>query len=643
MTSHPPLPIPSLEDTLDRYRASLKAVLSGSKLAAGEAAVDEFLKSPVAAKLQAALEQRASTTPNWLEEWWEEIAYLKPRYATAINVNPAAVFQLPPAPQLQRAARILHFAGEYVLLQRAGRLPKEELMGQPLDMFQYQRLHGTWREPGVGGDSIRGTPGTETAGRAPESGHVVIIVDGRYFSVQVLEKKSTRGGGGGGGGMRARSIEAIHRALHEIMETVSRVFAAEGTGEGIGALTSCDNRDDWARAKEAIKAADARNAASLEEIDTALCLLSLEGEEAVEEDADIFARCLAGPASSRWFDKVCYVVFRNGKCGANGEHSQADAIVAVIAWTWTCNQVAESEARADTAFFTSWRGSGGGSGGSAAPAAAPYRLLQFKLPARLEAQIGQAVAAFDMKQQAIDTYILKFRTFGKQLLKWCRLPPDAFIQMAIQLAYARITDGYSREAAVPVYETAHTRLFHHGRTSTIRSCSTASRAFVEAMGKHRSREEFQAQPETAARLRGLLAEALQRHTNLTAEALQGQDVDRHLLGLQIAAMGAQVDPLPKLFTDASYAASGGGGTYVISSSNATAGDQKVIGGFMPMVEHGVGVCYFTWNSELHFVVTTWKGAGPSTAQGFAEAIRGSLNDMILLNAPAVEQSHWSKL
>lgn len=63
----------------------------------------------------------------------------------------------------------------------------------------------------------------------------------------------------------------------------------------------------------------------------------------------------------------------------------------------------------------------------------------------------------------------------------CRIParqsPDAFIQMALQLAWYR-----TRGTVTATYETALTRLFHHGRTETIRSLSSDSQAFVLAMG-----------------------------------------------------------------------------------------------------------------------------------------------------------------
>jgi carnitine O-acetyltransferase len=54
--------------------------------------------------------------------------------------------------------------------------------------------------------------------------------------------------------------------------------------------------------------------------------------------------------------------------------------------------------------------------------------------------------------------------------------PDAFIQMALQLAWYK-----TRHGLTATYETASTRMFLHGRTEVIRTLSEPSRAFVHAM------------------------------------------------------------------------------------------------------------------------------------------------------------------
>lgn len=54
--------------------------------------------------------------------------------------------------------------------------------------------------------------------------------------------------------------------------------------------------------------------------------------------------------------------------------------------------------------------------------------------------------------------------------------PDAYLQMALQLAYHK-----SHNVPVATYETASTRLFKHGRTDVIRTFSEDSWKFVKAI------------------------------------------------------------------------------------------------------------------------------------------------------------------
>lgn len=61
-------------------------------------------------------------------------------------------------------------------------------------------------------------------------------------------------------------------------------------------------------------------------------------------------------------------------------------------------------------------------------------------------------------------------------MKKCRLSPDAFIQMALQLAYFRDAGKFSL-----TYEASMTRLFREGRTETVRPCTIESSAWVKAM------------------------------------------------------------------------------------------------------------------------------------------------------------------
>ena len=61
-------------------------------------------------------------------------------------------------------------------------------------------------------------------------------------------------------------------------------------------------------------------------------------------------------------------------------------------------------------------------------------------------------------------------------MKQCKLSPDAYIQMALQLAYFRDAGKFCL-----TYEASMTRLFREGRTETVRSCTMESAAFARSM------------------------------------------------------------------------------------------------------------------------------------------------------------------
>lgn len=61
-------------------------------------------------------------------------------------------------------------------------------------------------------------------------------------------------------------------------------------------------------------------------------------------------------------------------------------------------------------------------------------------------------------------------------MKNCRISPDAYIQMALQLAYFRDAGKFNL-----TYEASMTRLFREGRTETVRPCTIESSAWVRTM------------------------------------------------------------------------------------------------------------------------------------------------------------------
>ncbi|CBY16022.1 unnamed protein product [Oikopleura dioica] len=122
---------------------------------------------------------------------------------------------------------------------------------------------------------------------------------------------------------------------------------------------------------------------------------------------------------------------------------------------------------------------------------------------------------------------LSFSKFGKNEIKKWRLSPDAICQMAFQLTNFKIRNKLSM-----TYEAALARLFKDGRTETIRSCTTASAAFVKEMLDKNSDNQ---------KRRNALKAAVTNHGELTKHAMVGEAVDRHLFALCVASRGLNME------------------------------------------------------------------------------------------------------
>lgn len=85
-SSLPKLPVPELSETLARLKESLRPIARDEKEWENvERRIDEFAQGP-GPKLQDQLLQRAQEKLHWLEEWWDDLAYLG--YRDSVSASP---------------------------------------------------------------------------------------------------------------------------------------------------------------------------------------------------------------------------------------------------------------------------------------------------------------------------------------------------------------------------------------------------------------------------------------------------------------------------------------------------------------------------------------------------------------------------
>ncbi|PKC07825.1 acyltransferase ChoActase/COT/CPT [Rhizophagus irregularis] len=583
----PRLPIPTLQETTERYKKSLLPILKPEEYTRAANAVDEFVKADgLGEVLQKRLHELDKIEKyRWLENIWLNKAYLEWREPSIINVNwwcefkdhPNGVLKQVPKGQItdfqiNRTAglisNILSFNDEI----NNELLPPESTRQGPLCMNQYKKQFGTTR--------IADSPVDRVISPWPATAkHIIVLFRDQIFKVQVL----------GEGGARV-TIKDIERQLKSIVEQINNTNELQLP---IGLLTG-EHRDTWATARKALESQSSENRSNFEAIDTALFSLSLD-DYSTDSDIDVSHHNLfhAFNGRNRWFDKCLQLIVQsNGRAGVNGEHSPADAVIPGRIFDY----IVSKEPAQDPP------------NSSSIPLPTPQHLKWVTYPS-LETILEKAQSNIQAANDNVDSVLLHYNEYGSNWLKSAKLSPDAFIQMALQLAYYRRQGG-----PCPTYESASTRGFLHGRTETVRSCSIDSVAFTKAFDD----KDFKKEQKLA-----LLTKAIETHLEYMISATNGKGVDRHLLGLRCQIQTEEEKSRALIFTDPSYIQSM---YFKLSSSNLSPGDY-FYGGFGAVVPEGYGVNYAIGKEGIKFSISSYKKYSETDSTSFRKILKNSLDDL----------------
>ncbi|CAF4988697.1 unnamed protein product, partial [Rotaria sp. Silwood1] len=307
----PTLPLPSLDDTLQRYLRTVRPLYNDEEYQRVEKLANEF-KQTIGRKLQRYLWFKWFFSSNYITDWWEKFVYLRGRSPIMVNSNfycLDAVFDRSTMKQTARAANIVYAAFKYrteLELQQMKPLMIQNLI--PLCSSQYERQFNTVRIPGKEMDRIV---------HYPDSHHIAVYHKGRWYQAFMYHK-----------GKLLKPCE-LQIQLDEIIR--DETLPADGE-EHLAALTAGD-RTLWATTRETFFSTGC-NRLSLKAIEKAAFVLILEDAEfeigrSMSPKFDDYARAmLHGKGYDRWFDKSFnFVVGKNAVFGFNAEHSWADAPV----------------------------------------------------------------------------------------------------------------------------------------------------------------------------------------------------------------------------------------------------------------------------------------------------------------------------
>ncbi|XP_038825171.1 carnitine O-palmitoyltransferase 1, liver isoform-like isoform X1 [Salvelinus namaycush] len=594
-TSLPQLPLPSVKDTINRYLESARPLMDDEQYLRMEGLAKDFEKG-LGPKLQWYLKLKSWWATNYVSDWWEEYIYLRGRGPIMVNSNYYAMdflYVFPTSLQAARAGNAIHAIMLYRrMLDRAQIKPLMLQNTIPMCSAQYERMFNTSRIPGVDTDTIQ---------HMQDSRHIVVYHRGRYFKVPMFYDG------------RVLSPRAVEQQMERILADPSEPQPGE---ECLAALTAGD-RLPWAEAREAYLR-QGRNQQALDTVEKAAFFVTLDDTEQryKAEDPvrslDSYAKSLLhGKCYDRWFDKSFnLIVFRNGTMGLNAEHSWADAPIIGHLWEHVLSMDPVKLGYTEE----------GHCKGNPHPSLPGPQRLQWNIPAECQTAIASSLMVAKALADDVDSHIIPFNCFGKGLIKKCRTSPDAFIQIALQLAHFRDKGRFCL-----TYEASMTRMFREGRTETVRSCTVETCAFARSMVEDNPRE---------LRLK-LLKEAATRHQQLYRLAMTGGGIDRHLFCLYVVSkyLGEDSAFLKEVLSEPWRLSTSQTPLQQVELFDLARHPEYVSsgGGFGPVADDGYGVSYIILGENLINFHISSKHSSPETdSHRFGNHIKQAMLDILAL-------------
>ncbi|MCL2851469.1 MAG: choline/carnitine O-acyltransferase [Defluviitaleaceae bacterium] len=564
------LPLPGLEQTIEKYLERVRPLVTQAEYDAAEQKARRFAEGG-GRSLHGKLEEFAKSAPgSWLTGIWLN-KYLAYRGELSSNMNYLTTLdttKIPRRGSFAEFAAALVSAFTKVYVQSAGRsLPQESGRSGPLCMEQYKYAFGACRIPRPEHDELY------VGDRSLENAHVIILCHENIYTLAVT-----------GADGAPLSIAGLSKGIAQILES------GDAPSPNVGTMTAAP-REDAAKLYQRLCGLDARNSENFGLINKALFALCIDHAGERSLDKSTFDK-LYGYGKNRWFDK-CFqlIVGTDYTVGFNNEHTAYDAAV----WMSILQNA-----------YGNLAGEDDGAGAAAEPAAL-----------RIEWTTDQAVLDAIQNMEEIDmargkTILLRtsiFDSFGSSGIKELKSSPDAFFHLALQMAWFRQNGRLDS-----TYEAVSMRQYHQGRTECMRPSTTAVLDFVLAYRDGLAQED----------LERLARAAFDLHVGMIGQCQAGNGPERHLTGLQaMAAMnGVTLNSDEDIFADSAYVRLKHD---TISSSGLGAKGLELFA-FGPVVDDGFGVGYVIDSDSIRLCISCMEQS-KDKLEPFVQDIGTALRDL----------------
>ncbi|CAB04738.1 Choline/carnitine acyltransferase domain-containing protein [Caenorhabditis elegans] len=595
----PSLPVPSLVETLEKYIDSASAILTPAEKARVEKEAHEFQHSELGAQLQSALENRAKNHKNWLEDWWYN-AYTEIREPLAPYVSFGAMntaYNCVDGGQVSRAADVLHHWLSVWDKVRHGKWPVTSSRGVTWDMQQFHHLFSSNRTPQRTRDTMDRYFKTKEEGDTPT--HVIICCDGCFWKLNILNEDDDT----------IKSPDEIYNMLKFVRDNSS-----DESSCCVSKLTTT-NRDVWSLNRDELLRVSSANIEYVRAVETSILFLSMVPKKGGDDQQKLMSNALQDESWFVWQDKsVNITIYEDAQVMVQGDHSNIDAIVLLQVGDYVASRVRKQL----------WHPA---KTGSDLHFEFPERLI-FEFNEPLRHAISFADVEFYKSKQLYRARGVHHHGYGNELCRTAKVYTDTVVQLALQLAFLKTHGSFA-----PIYETASTRKFFHGRTETVRGCTSQFVRFAKALLGDQTNEKED--------LKKLFDSAINAHNQLMADCMDGRGFDRHLMGLKLtlSIMNKGCGPkrqAPEFLRDDTWKRTGGDGNFLLSTSfiGYMDGNQPGTFGYVAaMRPDGYGCFYRIGKSRISVAVSDWVSSR-SNIDAFCANILWALDALAPFLTPA---------
>ncbi|PAB59127.1 hypothetical protein CCE28_11455 [Anaeromicrobium sediminis] len=499
----PTVPIPLLEDTMNKYLEWIDPLISKGEYKEAKIHVNDFLKKEGPLLQKKLKEWNKKNRGDWLKPLWYSM-YLSNRDPVVINTNYFIKLNLEDVCEkygtTKVAATLISSLMEFYEDVHLGRLNREKMKEEKLCMNTYKKKFKSTRVPRRKEDEY-------IVCKKNVNEHIIIMYRGNMFKIDLMDNN--------GISFKDGHIKNVIEELINLDKIKNKT--------NIGLITT-GNREEGACILEEIMCLE-ENKYNFEMLKEALFIVCIdENSNSLREFA---MNLLCENEENRYFDKSFQLIFnKKGNFGFNFEHTGADG----SSWVNTIDILASKLEEKLCTFEEIEENK------------IPLEEIQWEICESTGEKLKKIQDQHKKLVEELHMEVISFQDFGKKHIKNMGFSPDAFLHLALQIGQYRVFNKFRNTS-----ESISTRNFSNGRTE---SNKVVTREIVDLIMR------FEKENRDNRKSMELMKKALNKHQERITQCKKGMGIERHLFGLycMYERYGEElgINEIPKIFESKSY-------------------------------------------------------------------------------------------